>query len=1070
MASDQGSVSIIELPQDNPGIHSWQAPACQPYGAVLVLDNNGRIVASTETTCSFLEAPDIAVLLGLDICSICPPLYDVWMERVTHDLDPRDWTRVRWNGHEFDARAVPFSGYWLVDVWPAADHGIGWGDVQTIATVVREWLQTQDFVLDDALERYRAWLGFDMVVMYELESNGENEITAEAKVAGLPSLKGLHYPVSQMGSFADAIGYHNVARAIVDSTAPSTSWWTMDREIDPAIANLSVCRELDPYHRHMMAKMGFTTALMLPLVMDGHVRGLLIAYHREPRIIGGSAMLVSRTFSQSLSLKVNEHALRTRFAYEKKLVKAMSDVEAAVRTRSPDLETLLEKHHSQIQAMVHADGVVLWRHASSTAHAYGDTVDASLPAVRAWMEWLNFRIPHSIDAYGTGVFVTDFLEGSWAQWRYASHELGKVCGCLALRLPNRDLVVFTRLEAPRLLDMQNVLNLEWGPTSIRTLRGHALSWRSAERRNAVSFLSVLCEQYQHGGEHRTLGVPDIQSEMVLLFAKDGRIVFMNAPAREGIGRILTPSPSSNGYTLQDLLDAMPVEQHGRVRNAFKVALAKGRWEGEVEIFMPFVQAVYKGVLQTHGQGDDLVFSWTAKDATALSRAKYEQACLAELTPLAIPLSSEAFRSQLAKQLELHKRNDIETPGLLLLIDLDGTKNFIKAIGQVATDEISYWIHRRLLHTLGADVTVSHIGTDEFAIIVPKVQNEKQAWLMANSVLTAISQPLCLDNYVSEDPIQLTGCVGMALFLSHASTVQDLLIAADNAMYAAKRAGKGQARMHDPHSSTNVSQKFHLVGELRRAIQNNELRAYFQPQLNALTHKIVGAEALVRWEHPERGLLLPNMFISVAEDSGLIDKLGEWVLHDTLRQLSAWPREYRENMVVSVNASVRQLRDQENFLYTLDAALNKYNVSPKNLEIEITETIWIDKQDEAVNTLHELQARGVSVAIDDFGTGYSNIAYLQSFPVDKLKFDRSFVVAGQESNGGKEILRAMVQLARALNVQVLAEGVETKEQEAMLLDVGIENMQGFAYSRPLSEKAFLTLLERQLGFHHAKISG
>ena len=176
------------------------------------------------------------------------------------------------------------------------------------------------------------------------------------------------------------------------------------------------------------------------------------------------------------------------------------------------------------------------------------------------------------------------------------------------------------------------------------------------------------------------------------------------------------------------------------------------------------------------------------------------------------------------------------------------------------------------------------------------------------------------------------------------------------------------------------------------------------------------------------------------------------------------------MVVSVNASVRQLRDQENFLYTLDAALNKYNVSPKNLEIEITETIWIDKQDEAVNTLHELQARGVSVAIDDFGTGYSNIAYLQSFPVDKLKFDRSFVVAGQESNGGKEILRAMVQLARALNVQVLAEGVETKEQEAMLLDVGIENMQGFAYSRPLSEKAFLTLLERQLGFHHAKISG
>lgn len=301
---------------------------------------------------------------------------------------------------------------------------------------------------------------------------------------------------------------------------------------------------------------------------------------------------------------------------------------------------------------------------------------------------------------------------------------------------------------------------------------------------------------------------------------------------------------------------------------------------------------------------------------------------------------------------------------------------------------------------------------------------------------------------------------MALFPNHGSNVTDLLAAADNAMYAAKRAGKGQIRMHDPDSSVNVSQKFHLVGELRRAIQNNELRAYFQPQFNAVTGAIIGAEALVRWQHPEHGLLPPNMFIHVAEDSGLIDKLGEWVLNDTLRQLGTWPEKFRTNVVVSVNASVRQLRDKEHFLYVLDAALERYSVKPESLEIEITETIWMGENDAAIATLHALRARGVSVAIDDFGTGYSNIAYLQSFPVDKLKFDRSFVVAGEESSGGKEILKAMVLLAKALNMEVLAEGVETKEQEQMLIDAGVEKVQGFLYAKPMPENDFVALLQLQ----------
>lgn len=1038
-------------------IKTWHAPACQPFGAALFIDGNGVILTLTESTGSFFAAPYAQILLGQNIEDVCPPLQNMWLQRVQGKLDPRDWTRVRWSGMEFDARAVPFQEYWLIDVWPAGEQEVGWSDVQGMATIVREWLQHTQFDLSHTLAKYRAWLKFDMVVVYHLEETGEGQIIAEDKAEGLTSIKGLHYTVSQLGNFSQAFGYQNVARNVANIQAPSTKWWTIESAIDPAAAELSVCRELDDHHAYLMNTLGFKAALMLPLIMDGNVKGLLIAYNQEQRIIGGVAQLVARSFAQSLSLKINEHALRTRFTYEHDLQRAWSIVEHAISTREDNTDELIKKHHHALCALVKADALVRLRKLDNSIEVYGKTsLDNESPYVRAWLEWLMQRIPSTIDAYGTGIFATDFLEGSYDNCRDALETLHDAAGTLAMRLPNKDLLVFVRRSTPRSIDTSR--KSQWMHAHIRNLEGHALPWTDLEIKNAKAFLKKQCQHFQGTGENNGISV-EFNYDAVIVYALDGRILYMNSIARHAASTTASLEIDRQ-LKIYDLL--VPTEEcsETHLRDAMSYAYHHQSWRGELHI-QNAVPSVFLGSLRKHHIEDGEVFySWTAKDVTATRSAKIEQSFLLASTPLATNVASGDFRAMLGGHVEQKKSIAPGTLGLLLLIDLDGTKNFIKSIGQDATYEISEWFHRRLLCSLGTDAFVCHLGSDEFAVVIPTMDTEQHAWLLANMILQDITRPLSLNHYLSDDPIRLTGCLGMALFPNHGSNVTDLLAAADNAMYAAKRAGKGQIRMHDPDSSVNVSQKFHLVGELRRAIQNNELRAYFQPQFNAVTGAIIGAEALVRWQHPEHGLLPPNMFIHVAEDSGLIDKLGEWVLNDTLRQLGTWPEKFRTNVVVSVNASVRQLRDKEHFLYVLDAALERYSVKPESLEIEITETIWMGENDAAIATLHALRARGVSVAIDDFGTGYSNIAYLQSFPVDKLKFDRSFVVAGEESSGGKEILKAMVLLAKALNMEVLAEGVETKEQEQMLIDAGVEKVQGFLYAKPMPENDFVALLQLQ----------
>jgi len=1035
----------------------WPAPACQPYGAALFVDKNGIIITLTESTSDFFYAPQATLLLGQHLEDICPPINDVWKARVDNTIDPRDWTRVQWAGIKLDARAVPYQQYWLIDIWPAEESNTGWEDIQNIATIVREWLQHKSFSIDNALGHYCSWLGFDMAVVYHLEETGAGEIIAESKNDNEISLLGLHYPVSQLGNFSQSLGYQNVARNIVNIQAQSTKWWTIEPSISTSATELSVCLELDNHHAQMMKTLGFKAALMLPLVMDGNVKGLLIAYGRQERLLGGITLLVARTFAQSLSLKINENELRTRFIYEHDLNKAWSLIEHDLLTNAYGQDNLLPQIGNKLNDLVKSHSVMKLEAATQNIQWCGDfNPYIHEKEVRAWLSWLSNRIPTTINASETGVFATDFLGGSYDG---VSDNLRKASGTLALRLPNKDLIVFTRNDSKRYINTSNKTELMH--TNIRSLNGHATCWTNHEINNANNLLKLLSIQYQ-GKNINSAVQSDFNYDAVIVFAQNGCVLYMNYIARNIANKLVNFAKLSQ-ITIFDLLKEKNT-LHDCILKAMAHAYKHESWKGEINIHKKINKdeshIILNGTLRCHKPTDtDAYYSWTAKDITVSQNTLLEKNFLFGNLPMAKSISSKDFRTLLTSKIEEQKKDYNLKSGLLLLIDLDGTKNFIKTIGQSATNDLCQWLYRRLLHVLGENIQISHLGQDEFAIIVPEIENETHAWLFAETILYNIKKPVCLNTNAYNDAIHLTGCIGMAMYPYHANNAQDLLAAADNAMYAAKRAGKGQIRMHEHDSAVNVSQKFHLAGELRRAIQNNELRAYLQPQFNVINGEIIGAEALVRWQHPELGLLAPNMFIQVAEESGLIDKLGEWMLNDALRQLKTWPKKHKEKIVVSVNASVSQLRDKEQFLYIVSSALKKHEAKPENLEIEITETIWMGDNKSAEETLHALRKMGVSIAIDDFGTGYSNIAYLQNFPVDKLKFDRSFVIAGEESNGGKEILKAMVQLAQALHMDVLAEGVETKKQESVLVDVGIKKMQGYKYSRPLPEIEFLDMLSK-----------
>jgi diguanylate cyclase (GGDEF)-like protein len=400
---------------------------------------------------------------------------------------------------------------------------------------------------------------------------------------------------------------------------------------------------------------------------------------------------------------------------------------------------------------------------------------------------------------------------------------------------------------------------------------------------------------------------------------------------------------------------------------------------------------------------------------------------------------------------------------LLHMDLDRFREINDSFGTAVGDDLLRAFGQRLdrcvregdmVSRLGDrdTTTLACMGGDEFTILLPTLPQATAAENAARRLLRDLAAPFVVGN----QEIVLTASIGIATYPGDGDSPDILLANAVSAMSAAKKDGGNQLTFFSPALNARSIERLTLGNQLRRAVERDELRLFFQPKVHIRSGGITGAEALVRWQHPELGLLAPSRFIPLAEDLGLIVAIGEWVLQAACAQCTAWELQGMTGLTMSVNVSQPQFR-QRRIVGAVSAALRTHRVPPAQLVLELTESLLIGYGDSVSNTLEELRACGARVSIDDFGTGYSSLSYLKKFPVDELKIDRSFITDLATDGGNAAIVQAIVTLAHSMRMSVVGEGVETTEQLAILAQSGCDEYQGFLCSRPVPADEFARLV-------------
>ena len=393
---------------------------------------------------------------------------------------------------------------------------------------------------------------------------------------------------------------------------------------------------------------------------------------------------------------------------------------------------------------------------------------------------------------------------------------------------------------------------------------------------------------------------------------------------------------------------------------------------------------------------------------------------------------------------------------LLFIDLDQFKYVNDGYGHAAGDELLKAVAHRLTGSLRTGDTVSRLGGDEFVVLLQNMsRGTADASAAATKLLEVLGQPM----QAGPHEFTFTASIGISLYPEHGRNLNELLMNADAAMYLAKDAGRNNFQFYAPEMSARAVERLSIESALRRAVEPEQFELHYQPQVAIATGEIVGMEALVRWRHPDMGLVSPNKFIPVAEETGLIIPIGEWVLQQACLQTKEWQDSGLRGLRVSVNLSARQLR-QRHFAMVVSRVLEATGLGPEYLDLELTETMVMGETVAMINRLNEFRALGIRLSIDDFGTGYSSLAYLKAFPLEQLKIDRSFVTDLPHNGDAVGIAKAIVSMARGLHLKTLAEGVETVEQAQFLRSIDCEYAQGFLYSRPLPAGEFAAFMGGQ----------
>ena len=443
----------------------------------------------------------------------------------------------------------------------------------------------------------------------------------------------------------------------------------------------------------------------------------------------------------------------------------------------------------------------------------------------------------------------------------------------------------------------------------------------------------------------------------------------------------------------------------------------------------------------HGVGSDVTFE---------KRADERISFLAHNDALTGLLNRAHFTEMLNQTVSRLERYG--SPFALMFLDLDHFKTVNDTRGHPVGDRLLVEVSRRLRAQVPQNTVLARLGGDEFAIILNKVAKAPDVEPLAAAIIKRLSEPFSIDG----ETISIGASIGIAIAPRHGTRSDQLLRNVDLALYRAKDSGRSAYRFFEISMDSQARERRALEFDLKTALQNDEFALYYQPLIGAESNQAMGFEALLRWNHPIRGVISPAEFIPIAENSGLIKAIGDWALEEACQTAASWP----EHLTIAVNLSAPQF-DNARIVDTVTRALKESGLAPHRLELEITESLLIDRPDDVIAILEKLRAIGVCIAMDDFGTGYSSLSYLLKFPYDKIKIDKSFISAIETDKAACDVLRTIGALAKTLNMRVTAEGVETIEQVEFLRAIACDQLQGFYFARPLRDHELSPFLMNSL---------
>jgi diguanylate cyclase (GGDEF)-like protein/PAS domain S-box-containing protein len=569
---------------------------------------------------------------------------------------------------------------------------------------------------------------------------------------------------------------------------------------------------------------------------------------------------------------------------------------------------------------------------------------------------------------------------------------------------------------------------------------------------------VIDQKLARERQQRLTAILEATPDLICIANLDGFVTYINQSGRKllGIGK----EENISRIRLADFHS--PADGQKILNEGIPRAIQEGMWTDETTFLSLTGEKVLTSqVLISHRNncGEIEFFSTIARDIRHLRAAEERVEYLAYYDTL----TGLPNRNELTKRLDMEvarvRRN--QNFGALLFIDLDNFKYINDSMGHPAGDLVLQEMAQRLQAHLRGDDTVARLGGDEFIVILSGLSPDaREAVSHARDIANKIRDTIAMECRIHDSELHVTASIGISMITSEDYSGHDLLRFGDTAMYQAKREGRNRLEFFSESMSSDVTRQLELENQLRRALKKNQFRLYYQPVVNRAM-EVIGAEALIRWEHPELGVVAPAEFLEVLETSGQIVEVGSWVIETALKQMTLWVEQglLGSDFLICINISPRQFRDKQ-FAKNIQSQLERINVPTRNIIMEVTEHNIIHNIDDAIQRMQELINRGISFSLDDFGTGYSSLAHLKNLPVSHIKIDRSFVEDICNDTGDQAMVASILALSKHLGLEVVAEGVEGPEQFELLKKFNCEYYQGFYFSEPLSDRNMTEFLAQR----------